>query len=97
MNHQARDQSTFLLALVANVSLCSVLLVALLIKLFDAVWNQVERDLAQSLFGLRSTLPLVVLIVAIDVAQPVEGAILGESLLATLASGGLPHVHIPCS
>jgi hypothetical protein len=45
------------------VSVCGVLLSALLIKLFDAI----EPSLAQQLFGIRNTLPLVVVIVSLEV------------------------------
>jgi hypothetical protein len=65
------DHSTLLLANIASTSLCGVLLSALLIKLFDAI----DSTLAQQLFGLHDTLPLVVVIVALETGFLVAAAL----------------------
>jgi hypothetical protein len=56
------DHSTFLLALVASVGMCGVLLAALLIKLFNAI----DASVAQQLFGMRDTFALVCVIAALE-------------------------------
>ena len=68
---QEGDHSTFLLANIASMSLCGVLLSALIIKLFDAI----DSTLAQQLFGLHETLPLVVVIVTLEAGLLVAAAL----------------------